>query len=129
MQCRHGNTRREISSLRVARRLTQAALAKLLGVSQSAISQIETGKTVSLSGDVLAGLCQHLHIAPQFLIDDDATIGTDIGIMEAEVLYLFRSMNTDRRRAAILMLRGLAAAPESTPPAATPAPARQKSAH
>lgn len=109
----------KIISLRVARRLTQAGLAKLLGISQSAISQIETGKTVSLSGEVLAGLCQHLHVAPQFLIGDNGLHSTDSGMLEAEVLFLFRSMNEDRRRAAILMMRGLADAPVTPPGTAT----------
>jgi transcriptional regulator with XRE-family HTH domain len=116
----------KVVSLRVARRLTQAGLAKLLGVSQSAISQIERGRTVSLSGEVLAGLCQHLHVTPQFLLGDAAPGSPDADMLEAEALFMFRSMTQDRRRSALLMLRGLANAPAT--PAAPAPPARCHSA-
>lgn len=48
--------------------MTQTALSKALGISQGAVSMIETGETESLSGEVLAGLCRHLTTTPDFVL-------------------------------------------------------------
>jgi len=111
----------KVYALRTARRMSQAKLAGLIGVSQSAIAQIEKGKTKKLSGTVLAGLCEHLHVVPQFLTDGGALRGVEGGVLEAEALHLFRSLDESRQRAALLMLRGLADAPQkaTTPPKKT----------
>lgn len=121
----------KVFALRTARRLSQAKLGKLIGVTQSAISQIEKGRTLTLSGEVMAGLCEHLHVVPQFLTDGGATGGLDGGVLEAEALYLFRTLDNARQRAALLMLRGLADAPppnhpRHAPQAPQPAPAARK---
>jgi transcriptional regulator with XRE-family HTH domain len=108
----------KIRALRLARRLSQAQLGRLIGVSQSAIAQIEGGKTETLSGKVLAGLCEHLHVVPQFLVAGDAPQRPDNGVLEAEALHLFRSLDDNGQHAAVLMLRGLADAARKLPASA-----------
>lgn len=108
-----------VKALRVSARLSQPALAKLVGISQSAISQIEQGHTQTLRGEVLAGLCAHLHVSPDYLLGTKhAAKMTEPSEFEGEALLLFRKLDRDRQADAILMLRGLA----SAPPKAQPAP-------
>lgn len=48
--------------------LSQTDLAKKIGVHQPTISMIEDGKTKTLSGKVLAGLCEHLSTTPSYIL-------------------------------------------------------------
>lgn len=57
-----------VKSLRELRELDQTELAKKIGVKQSAISMIESGKTKTLSGKVLGGLCEHLFSTPAYIL-------------------------------------------------------------
>lgn len=57
-----------VKALRERRDLKQGALAKRIGVTQSAISQIESGLTETLRGEVLAGLCRELGAMPDYIM-------------------------------------------------------------
>lgn len=53
---------------RLRPRLTQAALAKLAGVEQSSISELETGETKEISGPTLIALAVALRVHPEWLL-------------------------------------------------------------
>jgi len=47
--------------------LNDSELAKLVGVSRSAVSQVRSGATKSLKGDSLVAYCRHLNVLPDWL--------------------------------------------------------------
>lgn len=107
-----------IKALRQARRLTQAQLADRLNITQSAISQLEKSRTLSLSGDVLAGLCEHLTTTADFILkgagsEDDF----EMAMQMAEVSSIMRQLPIQARNALLDQARLLARA---TVPAPTP---------
>ena len=63
---------RRIAALREAKGLSQPALAKLIGIAQPSLSDIESGKTRSLKGNTLAGLIKHLDVTAESLLDPSA---------------------------------------------------------
>jgi transcriptional regulator with XRE-family HTH domain len=79
----------------------QADLAKLVGVDQSVISDIENGS--GFKADVLMALCEHLDTSAEYLMhgEDRATAG------EAEILNLYRKTSDEGRTAMVVMARGL----------------------
>jgi len=59
---------RRVKLLREMRGPSQTALARRIEVTQSAISQIESGMTETLRGEVLAGLCRELGAMPDYIM-------------------------------------------------------------
>src|SRR5579885_1356613 len=56
---RHARKEREVS---------QAALAKAVGIKQPSVSELESGETKEMSGPVLLAVCEFLRIRPQWLL-------------------------------------------------------------
>ncbi|MCY1236065.1 Helix-turn-helix domain protein [compost metagenome] len=79
----------------------QGDLAKLVGVDQSIISDIENGSGFKAS--VLMALCEHLETTPEFIMDGDERQSAS----EAEMLALFRNTNDEGRTAMAVMARSL----------------------
>src|SRR6476469_353105 len=63
-----------VKLLRKGRQMTQEALAKAIGISQPALSMIESGATESVSGEVLAGLCREITTTSDFVLYGSGTV-------------------------------------------------------
>lgn len=57
-----------IRSRRKELKLTQVQLAKAIGISQGAVSDLETGETEVPAGETLVGLCRALHTTAKWII-------------------------------------------------------------
>lgn len=98
-----------INQLMTARGMSQTELAGLVGIKQPSLSAIISGKTKSLAGDTLLGLCTVLHTTPDFIMNgagEDAT-SQELVLIESEVLYLLRQATPLQREAALNSVRGI----------------------
>lgn len=100
-----------VRALRTSRHLSQLALAKKLGITQSALSQIENGLTITLSGQVLAGLCEHLTTTSDFILEGaDTESGLETAMQIAEVKSIMRKLPAQARETLVSQARLLARA-------------------
>ena len=67
------NFSQKIYFLRTKRKLTQAELAKLTGLTQGAIAHYEAGK-MRPSADALLTLAKVFSIKPEILLDDERSV-------------------------------------------------------
>jgi transcriptional regulator with XRE-family HTH domain len=85
--------------LRKKRRLTQAQLADLVGISQGSLSLIEKDKTAVPAGTTVSAMCRVLMTTPDFLIagagDPDSI---ESAMQEHELVYLWRDLPEEARR-------------------------------
>jgi transcriptional regulator with XRE-family HTH domain len=87
-----------VKQLRERAGLRAAELARLLGISQPALWAIETGDTKSLKATTLKRLCEELHTTADFILSGDSQeVGLALATMEAEILFLLRSLRPERR--------------------------------
>lgn len=93
-----------IRDLRKAKGFTrQSDLAKLVGLDQSVISDIENG--AGFKADVLMAFCEHLDTTAEYLM-----LGAERADKgEAEILTLYRNASDEGRAAMIATARGLRA--------------------
>lgn len=112
-----------IEAARRAKGLSQGALAKLIGVKQPSISQLEAGVTSIPRGTTLARLAGALGVAPEWLMTGR---GPMLSIAantpeESELLMVFRSLDEAHRAVLLSTARALLATAEK-PSAADPYP-------
>jgi transcriptional regulator with XRE-family HTH domain len=115
-----------IRVLRIARGLSQAELAKMCGVTQAAISQIELNLTRGLKGDTLLLLLKVLDTNSNYLLQGRNSPGgvgatEPVTLDERELLAHYRSLDDAMRRTIMRMVR--AAVIDPKPSAADPFPA------
>lgn len=91
---------KRIRFARKARGLRQIALAKLIGIAQSAISDLETGNSKDMEGSTLVGLVKHLGVNPHWIMHGDGPMFFD----DDDSISLIESFGkmTDANRAALL---------------------------
>lgn len=115
-----------VRGLRKSLGLTQVQLAKLVGVSQSAVSDIESGDTKVLLGPTMTALCAALRTNAEWLQTGRGSpapaITTDIE--EGELLAIFRALTPDLRSALMITARSMHTATAAGPSAIDPFPAR-----
>ena len=120
---------RRIKSLRQSRHLSGAALARLVGIKQPSLWELENQEGAEPSGRVLAAFCMHLHTTPEYIMAgaDDAD-DLEVEMQAAELLFAFRHTNESGRNALLAAARGLmATAPTSrTHPYAKKPPTQPK---
>lgn len=79
-----------IKALRVARGMTQKALAKASGISQPSLSAIESGDTTILKAETVLGLCKALNSNPDYIIHGVGPMGplvaVDIDVQEIQTI-------------------------------------------
>jgi transcriptional regulator with XRE-family HTH domain len=113
-----------VRGLRKALGLTQAQLAKQVGVTQSAISDIESGDTKVVLGPTMAALCVALHTNAEWLQHGRGSpapaVTTDIE--EGELLAIFRSLPDHFRSSVMTTVRAMQAATAAGPSALNPFP-------
>lgn len=116
-----------VKTLRKARRLSQPELARLVGISQPSLANIESDKTKKLRGETLAGLCRVLHVAPDALIGRRRVPSEESLLHEAELIGLWRALTGENQEHMLAIARALATKPGRRPPvtseAEDPAPA------
>lgn len=74
-----------LSSLRKQRNLRQTDLSKMTGISQKALSELETGKSKGVSFSTLTKLCDALDVAVDQLFEispDESSAGPSIMLIE-----------------------------------------------
>lgn len=99
--------------------LTQVDLALRSGIKQPTLSQIEQDQTKEMEASTLAGLCRELMLTPDYVIFGVGHAGDEeLAVLEAELLFILRSIPKDKQEAMIHMARALYA-----PPAAVVIPA------
>jgi transcriptional regulator with XRE-family HTH domain len=107
--------------LRKKRRLTQAQLADLVGISQGSLSLIEKDKTAVPAGTTVSAMCRVLMTTPDFLIagagDPDSI---EAAMQEHELVYLWRDLPEEARR---LVLENAQSVKRAFAKAAPPPPA------
>jgi len=91
--------------------MTQAELSKLSGVSQSTISEIESGKTISRF-DVIALLTKALGISMDQLVDEINQVNEDIEIYLIDkniqqAAWIMKEIPEQYREYAVTMLEGI----------------------
>jgi transcriptional regulator with XRE-family HTH domain len=98
-----------VKGLRKTRGYTQVSLAKAAGVTQAAISAIETGRTVELSGDLLEALCRVLHTNAAYLIRGKGDPGPTaiVSIDRREIIDIWQELDEASRDSLLLSARTL----------------------
>lgn len=113
-----------IKQLRREAKMSQRSLAKLVGVSQSAIAQIESGNTKALKAETLLRLSAALQANPYYIMTGRGTRETTpvTGDAQIELLALFASLPDEHQAALIAAARALGALRTITPPTQLPPP-------
>lgn len=110
----------QIKRLRTLHGIKQADLAKMLKVSQAALSGYETGK-FEAPLDTYIAIADYFGVTVDYLLGRtdiknpalmvESGAGERLSESEQEMLSLFRSLNDEGQLSALAMLRGLAASP------------------
>jgi transcriptional regulator with XRE-family HTH domain len=113
-----------IKALRQAKGWSQVKLAKLAGISQAALSELETGQSRTPSGDALLLLAKHLETDPDFIVTGRASpVSEPVNdLEEVEILKLWRELDAPHRAAVMATARALRASqakPSKVSPFAT----------
>ncbi len=115
-----------IKALRVAAGITQKELAKAIGVTQGAISQMERGDIKKLSGPVLRGMCRRLRTNGDYILDgrnpgdQEGAAMMMTTLEEAQLLEYFRLCD-EADKAALMRSARLRAMDRQHPPKRLPA--------
>jgi transcriptional regulator with XRE-family HTH domain len=97
-----------IVALREAAGLKQVDLARAIDIAQPSLHAIEKNQTKALKASTLLGLCSVLRTTADYIIrGDDNQAGLALATMEAELLYIIRTLSADRRVAMIEYARFL----------------------
>lgn len=110
-----------IAALRAARGLSQPELARKIGISQPSMSNIENGKTLTLRGETLAGLCRELHVHPDVILKGTAMRTTESTLLESEVPGIWRALTASDQEHLLAIARALSQRMSAPPPPHSPA--------
>ena len=96
--------------LRESAGLSQAELARRIGIKQPSLHGIETGGTKSLRGNTLIRLSEELRTTAEFLLHGTTSgQGLELASMEAELIFTIRTLAPERRVALMEYARYLMA--------------------
>lgn len=105
-----------IKTLRTARRLSQPDLARLVGIKQPSLHNIESDKTKTLRGETLAGLCRVLNVSPDVLLGKRRVPSDETLLHESELLALWRALPQANQEHLLAVARALATKPRTPRP-------------
>lgn len=107
--------------------MTQVQLARQVGVSQSAISDIERGDTTDVMGPTLSALCVRLRTNPEWLLQGTGHPGPALAtnIETNELIALFRSLSDEHRAVVLSVARTLQQESNARPSEVNPYPKRR----
>ena len=95
---------------RIARGLSGAALARLVGISGPSLWEIENCETKSVKASTLLGLVEHLHATADYILTGgDGRMGAELPAMESELIYSIRHLSPEKRVALLEYARYLVA--------------------
>lgn len=106
---------RRIRALRKEQRISQVTLAKMVGVSQSAIAQLETGTIQTVKANHLLRLSAALRTNPYYLMTGKgAKTDPSAGGAEAsaELVAIFENLSDENRAAILAAAKALAVLPK-----------------
>jgi transcriptional regulator with XRE-family HTH domain len=95
-----------LKEARKLRRLSQVGLAKLAGLKQPSISELESGETKEISGPTLIAICAAMKIRPEWLVTGkepmepgaEVAPGLTFRVDEAQAVKNLRDANPKWRR-------------------------------
>lgn len=116
---------KRVRGLRKLAGMTQVTLAKKVGVSQSAISDIERGDTTAMLGPTLSELAKALSTNTDWLLNGKGSPGplANTDVSEGELLNLFRALSEEDQIALLRVARSMHKGGNPTPSAVDPFPA------
>lgn len=89
------------------RKRTQTELAKAVGVSQSTLSEIVSGRSKKPAADNMLRLAKELQLRPEYLVwgegPPEAITFSQLNGLEAQLVMLFRNLPDDAKRDALLI--------------------------
>lgn len=88
-----------LRKLRVGRKFSQESLAKLIGIKQGSLTQLETGKSKGPSSKTLTKLARIFEVDPEWLMTGKGAQHSvsALGESEAELILLYRSLSPEGR--------------------------------
>lgn len=102
------NIGKRIEALRIARGWSQTEAARQLGIKQPSLSDIEKGVTKTLRGETVAMLCKVFHTTAEYIYYGAGTADDpELPLIEAELIYMARTLTIDRRQSALDSIRGI----------------------
>lgn len=96
-----------VAALREARGLSQPELAKRIGISQPSLFNIENGRTKTLRGKTLAGLCRELGTTPEVILEGKRTASMEAMLHEQELLSCWRALTPADQEHLLAIARAL----------------------
>ena len=102
------NMGKRLKVLRLASGLSQTEAAKALNIAQPSLSALESGASKTLGGETLARACRVFHTTAEYIwFGSEASDDPELPLVEAELIYMARSMTPDRRQTALDSIRGI----------------------
>jgi transcriptional regulator with XRE-family HTH domain len=88
-----------IRRMRLARKLTQAQVAKAIGITQGSFTQLETGISKAPAASTLTRLARFFEVDPEWLMTGRGTQHPVSALTDAEseLILLFRSLSNESR--------------------------------
>ena len=114
-------------ALRISRGLSQAELARQIGVKQPSLHAIESGETKSLKATTLAALCRVLQVHQDCILRSGGQLD-EASLHEAELIQSWRSLPRESRDHLLGIVRAMVKTTAPAPSADTqsaPAPKRR----
>jgi transcriptional regulator with XRE-family HTH domain len=86
-----------IRKLRLARKLTQEQLAKVLGIKQGSVTQLETGKSKSPKSSTLTKAARYFEVDPEWLMTGKGPQQpvASLDPVEAELIAFYRDLSPE----------------------------------
>lgn len=85
----------------------QGALAEAIGIKQSSLSELESGKSKQPAADVMLKLCDVLHLRPKYLLlgegPSESQYFQELNGLEAQLVMIFRQLPSDGLRNALMI--------------------------